>query len=110
MPDEIPNAEDIWQYDLHETSFLDLHRYRMMRLGYLSAIQEIIDMLESRCNHHPQPTSQNFPFGHRCAEHTDMKNILVTYLDNMKRSHHDLVLEANQHMELFLPKTANVQQ
>ena len=89
-------TEIMWEYDLETVNFIDLHRYFLMREGYLKGLQDCLQMLGE--NRIKSPTGHGHHYMNGMND--QMVKHLTDYMNDKMIQHHHL----NEQMEEFEPQ------
>lgn len=91
--------ESIWKYNAVDKTFIDMHKLRLRREGYLMAMQEMIEMLRKRCEGHPWATTQYPCLAERCHEHNMILQGLKKKMEKLSLIHVQLNDEMDKQIE-----------
>jgi len=89
----------VWDYDIEETTFIALHRYKLIRLGYIQGMKDVLQKMEETKN----VLAMNLHMHHimtRFTQVDEMVNMLKQELDVLVPKHLQLDKEMEEYMEL----------
>lgn len=101
----------LWNYNLEETNFIALQRYKLMRIGYIKGIQDMTEKMENDVD------SKYWPFMHmhhvqlRSAQVRELMAMFKKEVEVLSRKHLQLEEEMQEYMNFVSKKMeANIQQ